>query len=318
MQAWIEKRFYLVNLLVVGLSSGLVGLTVTNYAASKLLDQKPPRRPARPALADGSAGSKKAEEAEIRASQYDVIRRNLFCSYCVPAKPSAEPSDNGAEAAAPTVNMDDAELLATLIAKDDDRWSLATIRFKSSQRTRVVAMGSKLDDAEIVKVEARRVTFQKGAQTGYIDLLPGAAKSVPTPLSHPPAPGKSPGPPGATGFQAALEKGVRMIGPNKYEIDRSLVNEFIANANVASTDAAIFPHTRDGKPDGYRLGRVRPGGIFARLGLRSGDVVNSINNVDISSPDKLLGLYTQLPGSNHMTIGVTRYGKPVSIDYSIK
>jgi general secretion pathway protein C len=233
----------------------------------------------------------------------------------VPAPPSVAAVDKGAEEK-PTVNMDDAELLATLIAKGDDRWSLATIRFKSNQMTRIVAMGSTLDDAEIVKVEEKRVTFKKGSQTGYIELIPGAAKRPAAP-AQPPPPGKPPAPSG-NAWQDALNRGVRMLGPNKYEIDRSLVNEFIANANVASQDAAIFPHTRDGKADGYRLGRVRPGGIFARLGLRSGDVVNSINNISISSPDKLLNLYTQLPGANHMTIGITRYGKPESIDYSIK
>lgn len=315
MQAWLQKNFYVVNLLVIGLASGLVGAAIATYAGYKLLDDKGPRV-MRGGQRDPLAAAKKPARAEIRASLFDVTRRNVFCSYCVPVQPSAAVADKGEEK--PSINMDDAELLATLIAKGDDRWSLATIRFKSNQSTRIVAMGSTLEDAEIIKVEERRVTFKKGAQTGYIDLIPGAeGAKKPTPPVPSPMAGT---PPAATGnkWQDALNRGVRMLGPNKYEIDRSLVNEFIANANVASQDAAIFPHTRDGKADGYRLGRVRPGGIFARLGLRSGDVVNSINNVSISSPDKLLNLYTQLPGANHMTIGITRYGKPESIDYSIK
>lgn len=314
MQVWLQKHFYVVNLLVVGLVSGLVGTAIAIYAGSLLMDDKG----VRPPLAgqrDPLGAAKKTGRTELRPIPYEITRRNMFCSYCVPAPPSVAAADNGAEDK-PTVNMDDAELLATLIAKDDDRWSLATIRFKSNQVTRIVAMGSTLDDAEIVKVEEKRVTFKKGAQTGYIELIPGAAKRPAAPAQPTPR-GKPPAPTG-NAWQDALNRGVRMLGPNKYEIDRSLVNEFIANANVASQDAAIFPHTRDGKADGYRLGRVRPGGIFARLGLRSGDVVNSINNISISSPDKLLNLYTQLPGANHMTIGITRYGKPESIDYSIK
>lgn len=314
MQAWIQKHFYVVNLLVIGLSSVLTGLAITSYIGSKLVDDSDSGRQ-RAGQREPLAATKKADKAAIRASQYDVTSRNVFCSYCVPAPPEAT-ADKGTEEK-PSINMEDAELLATLIAKNDDRWSLATIRFKSNQMTRIVAMGSMLDDAEIVKVEEKRVTFKKGTQTGYIELFPGAggAKKAATPPTPP-----SPAAPQKTGnaWQDALNRGVRMLGPNKYEIDRSLVNEFIANANVASRDAAIFPHTRDGKADGYRLGRVRPGGIFARLGLRSGDVVNSINNIGIGSPDKLLNLYTQLPSANHMTIGITRYGKPESIDYSIK
>ncbi len=319
MQAWIEKRFYLVNLLVIGLTSGLVGLVATGYAESLLVDQQAKARPKkrRPGLRRGvAATTAKSKGPTLRSNQYDVTRRNVFCSYCKAVKPAAATKTDEGKA---TLNMDDAELLATLVAVNDDKWSFATIRFKSSGQTRVVAKGSKIEDAEITKVEEKRVTFQKGEQKGVIELLPnGKSKKIrtPTPKRRPHHRGR----PGSarSKWRNAVNEGVKKIGTNKYQIDRSLVNQFIANANVASRDAAIYPHSKGGKADGYRLGRVRPAGIFAKLGLRSGDVVNTINNVPITSPDKLLSLYTKLPSANHMTIGITRYGKPVSIDYSIK
>lgn len=314
MQAWIEKHFYLVNLLVIGLTATLSASVLTTYVESKLVGQEgqPPRRSRFSGRVAPAA--RKPKTPALRSSLYDVTRRNIFCSYCKAVKPSG-PVKPGDEA--PTLKLDDAELLATLMAPKDDRWSLATIRLKDG-RTRVVAKGSKLGGAEIVKVESKRVTFRKGKETGVIELVPGADKpsSAARPVS-PRRPGKRPRNPREK-WRATVSRSVRKVGPNKYEIDRSLVNEFIANANVASRDAAIYPHARNGKADGYRLGRVRPGGIFAKLGLRSGDVVNTINNIPITSPDKLLSLYTKLPTASHMTIGISRYNKPLSIDYAIK
>jgi len=318
MQAWIEKHFYLVNLLVIGATSVLAASVLATYVETKLVDQEgKSRRRARAPVGVPRAAkpARKQKSPSIRASMYDVTRRNIFCSYCKPVKPSgpAKPGD-----AAPTLKLDDAELLATLIAPKDDRWSLATIRLQDG-RTRVVAKGSKLGDAEIVKVESKRVTFRKGKDTGVIELVPGEKKPATVaarPAAYRPR-GRHPRSP-RDKWRETVSRSVRKVGPNKYEIDRSLVNEFIANANVASRDAAIYPHATKGKPDGYRLGRVRPGGIFAKLGLRSGDVVNTINNIPITSPDKLLSLYTKLPTASHMTIGISRYGKPQSIDYSIK
>jgi type II secretion system protein C len=323
MQAWIEKHFYLVNLAVIGLTSGLVGLVVTNYASSELVAEqhkvrKAPKRPGRLRRAMARK-AKKSKKETLRKSQRDVTRRNVFCSYCKPEKPTKVSDKGEGDDKESTLSMDDAELLATLVTEGDDDWCFATIRFKSSGQTRVVAKGSKIEDAEITRVEAKRVTFQKGEQTGTIELLPnGKSKKVkkPRPSARRRKRRGRKGP--RSKWRKAVSQGVKKVGKNKYEIDRSLVQQFIANANVASKDAKIYPHSKNGKADGYRLGRVRPRGIFAKLGLRSGDVVNSINNVPITSPDKLLTLYTKLPTANHMTIGITRHGKPVSIDYSIK
>jgi general secretion pathway protein C len=309
---FLEKHFYVVNFTVLGLGALLVGLTTTNLIERELIgadDGKP--RSARPVVAP----AKKPAAPELRKSPTEVADRNMFCSSCKPAPP---PSADTKEPEKPSASMDDAELLATLVAEDDDQWSMAAIRWKSTQETRFVAKGTQISDVEITQVEASRVHFTKGGAAGVLELIPNGKSAVapkpPTPRPNPP-----PGAPGGDKWQNTITQGIRQLGPNKYEIDRSVVNEFISNAAVAGRDAAIFPHSgKDGKQDGFRLGRVMPSGIFARLGLRTGDVIGSINNTALSSPDKILELYTQLPSAAHMTIGITRYGKPQTIDYSIK
>jgi general secretion pathway protein C len=307
-QAFLEKNFYVVNFTVLGVGALLCGITTANLVDRYLVGSEDAKPKQRPAI---TAATKKPTQPELRKSPTEVAERNVFCSSCKPAPPPG-PADREPEK--PSASMDDAELLATLVAEKDDTWSMAAIRWKNTTATRFVAKGTKFDDVEIVLVESARVHFKKSGQAGVLELIPnGKSATVPKTATPPP-----PGPPGDP-WQKSIASGIRQTGPNKYEIDRSVVNEFVSNAAMAGKDAAIFPHTgKDGKPDGFRLGRVMPSGVFARLGLRTGDVINAINNTQITSPDKVLELYTQLPGASHMTIGVSRYGKPTTLDYTIK
>jgi hypothetical protein len=314
MQAFLEKHFYLVNLAVVGLGAVLAGLVVTSLIEYALIGDGVSKRRKAPRRGRHLAKTKKPSQAALRKSMFDITRRNIFCSYCVPAQ--IHDNDPGSTSKS-TVNLDDAELLATQVAVNDDKWSIATIRFKKTMRMRLVAKGTKIDAYEITKVEAKRVSFKRGKETGYLELFPDAGKQVaPEPAAKKPG-RKRPGG-HKNKWRDAVKRGVRKLGPNKYEIDRSLVQSFISNMAMAGRDAAIYPHTKNGKPDGFRLGRVRPGGIFAKLGMRSGDVLNSVNNMSVTSLDKALEMFTKLQGANHMTVGLTRYGKPRTLDYTIK
>jgi type II secretory pathway component PulC len=313
MQAFLEKHFYLVNLVVIGLGAVLSGLVATSLIEYALVGDSSAKRRKRPLAGRGLGKERKPSKLAMRTSMFDVTRRNIFCSYCKPSK-AVDAAGGGKK---PSVSMDDAELLATQVAVNDDKWSIATIRFKKTSRMRLVAKGTKIDEYEITKVESKRVTFKRGKEIGYLDLFPDAGKE-PNPAVGKPPPGrhKPRGP--RDSWRQAVNQGVRKVGPNKYEIDRSLVQQFISNTAMAGRDAAIYPHTKNGKPDGFRLGRVRPGGIFAKLGMRSGDVLNSVNNMSITTLDKALEMFTKLQGANHMTIGLTRYGRPQSLDYTIK
>ncbi len=313
MQAFLEKHFYLVNLAVLGLSAVLTGLVVTSLVEYALIGDGVSKRRKAPRRGRHLAKTKKPSQMALRKSMFDVTRRNIFCSYCKPSK--IVDSATGAKTKS-NVNLDDAELLATQVAVDDDKWSIATIRFKKTMRMRLVAKGTKIDEYEITKVEAKRVSFKRGKETGYLELFPDAGKQAsPEPKAKKPGK-KKPG--RKNKWRDAVKQGVRKLGPNKYEIDRSLIQSFISNMAMAGRDAAIYPHTKNGKPDGFRLGRVRPGGIFAKLGMRSGDVLNSVNNMSITSLDKALEMFTKLQGANHMTVGLTRYGRPRTLDYTIK
>ena len=75
---------------------------------------------------------------------------------------------------------------------------------------------------------------------------------------------------------------------------------------------------RDGRPRGFALRRVRGDSVHALIGLQSGDVINAINGHVVKTPEQLLAVYTGLASARHLTIGLTRRGKTLAHDYTIR
>jgi C-terminal processing protease CtpA/Prc len=107
--------------------------------------------------------------------------------------------------------------------------------------------------------------------------------------------------------------GIRKTGPNRYDVDTAFVNRFVSNAAEAGRGARILPHVKNGKAVGFRLEAIQKDSVYFLLGLKNGDVVKSINKVDLTSPDKALDLFIKLKGAKKFTIEILRKGKPVQI-----
>jgi general secretion pathway protein C len=168
-------------------------------------------------------------------------------------------------------------------------------------------------DAELTRVEMRRVEFRREGRLEYLDLFGEGGES------KRPAPRKSSKKRRRRRKHAdKYDKGIKKIGKHKYEIERKLVNEFLSNAAMAGRGAKIIPNMKNGKSNGFRLYAIRPYSIFSKLGIRNGDVIHAINNQDITSPDKALELYTKLRGASHLTVSITRRNKPVTLHYTIR
>ena len=57
---------------------------------------------------------------------------------------------------------------------------------------------------------------------------------------------------------------------------------------------------------------------LAAIGIRSGDVIKSINGKAIDSPNKALSLFEQLKGSSAINLEIERRGQPKQLNYGIK
>ncbi|MEO7095058.1 MAG: PDZ domain-containing protein, partial [Polyangiales bacterium] len=65
--------------------------------------------------------------------------------------------------------------------------------------------------------------------------------------------------------------------------------------------------------DGARLDSVAPNSVFAKAGLRAGDIVTAVDNAPIKSIDDAAELYVRAPQTRAANIQLIRAGKPMTL-----
>jgi general secretion pathway protein C len=146
------------------------------------------------------------------------------------------------------------------------------------------------------------------ALAGVGPQLPWVARTV----AHPPVVCRAEG----EGLSAAAV--ILRTGETSYEIPRGTLEATLGNANLLSRSARIVPEVRDGKGAGLRLYRVRPEGPLGVVGMQNGDVITSINGLELTSPEQALAAYAQLRAASHLSVGLERNGRKVTLDYAIR
>ena len=66
---------------------------------------------------------------------------------------------------------------------------------------------------------------------------------------------------------------------------------------------------------------AQPGSVYEKLGVRTGDVIRSVNGQPINNMDEVMKLYQQLGGIDRVgsvAIEVTRGGRTESLQYNIE
>lgn len=82
---------------------------------------------------------------------------------------------------------------------------------------------------------------------------------------------------------------------------------------------AALSHAAAARPSAhYNLYAIRPSSVFGKLGLTNGDTIARINNVDLTSADQALEIYTKLRETRSLTVEIMRRGATLTLTCTIK
>jgi len=196
-----------------------------------------------------------------------------------------------------------AELMLLGTATGSYRETFALVRNSAKQEERVFRLGDMVFDA------GRLVEVRK--EQAFI-LVNGKKVELLTPLTPPAA---------VSGGQVAPAPsggGVTSSGAGSYVIDQRALNAALDNIGQAMSDARLLPSQKDGKVEGFRASEVKPGGVFAMVGIKNGDVLLRLNDFPVDSPDKALQSFIALKGQNRLKLDMIRDGQPVTFNYDIR
>ncbi len=113
-------------------------------------------------------------------------------------------------------------------------------------------------------------------------------------------------------------EGINKVSDNEYRISRDELDHALSNLDQLATKARMVPHFKGGKTVGFRIYAIKPGSLFSKIGLKNGDIIRRINGMELNSAEKALEIYTKLKDSEHISIDITRRGKPTTIEYFIQ
>jgi general secretion pathway protein C len=314
MEAYIRQYFWVVGVLVVALCAVFTAKGVNHFIEAKYL---PDRKESRPMPRVSAASLAKASRSKVGTA---LVDRNMFCSDCLPPVAAEGPGGPVVDSNAPPETTLPLRLLATNVSTVEES-SFASVQNTSNSRQGAYWTGDEIPEAgEIVRIRGKYVDFTnaKARRVERISLLaaaPAAKAPVTTAASRTPAK-QGTGP--QADLMAAIESGVRKTGENSWEIDRSVVDKVLANPAAVGRGARIVPSIKNGKPNGFKLYAIRPSSVYSKIGLMNGDTLHAVNGFELSTPDKALEVYTKVREASSLQVTVTRRGKPVDLNYSIK
>jgi len=97
--------------------------------------------------------------------------------------------------------------------------------------------------------------------------------------------------------------------PRTGMLGSSGVPDAMKNMDQVLGNARVVPYYRGGQPYGFRVSDVQEGAKIYQLGVRSGDIIKSINGIPIRSPQDALNAYQELGKNSSVDLELERQGQ---------
>ncbi len=246
----------------------------------------------------------------------DICRRNVFDSTQRPCggteEPPPPPDDTGETALCST----DADLVGTLAYTQGDQ-GLAFVRVGG--RTEFAETGQTIEGLGQVQEIGWRsilVEMESGGRC-VLDLYVDGATQVANARTGGGASSSTEPPRGQGSSLRALSESIEVVSASERRVPWSAIEVLMGNPRDLRRLARFRPHMDGGQMRGFRLYRIRDGSPLHRLGFESGDVVNEVNGIEMTSIDRPIQAYTSLGSERSFTINFTRDGRRRSMSINV-
>ncbi len=104
-------------------------------------------------------------------------------------------------------------------------------------------------------------------------------------------------------------------------ISHKRVEELLEHQSELMRSARLLPVLSMGNVIGIRIfglsNRFTPGAVFTRLGFENGDVVQTVNGMDIVQPDRALEAYSRLRSVDDLAFGLLRNDRAMRLQIAL-
>lgn len=241
--------------------------------------------------------------------------RNIFNANPKPPEPETPEPVAVAEPGPVVPAMPTTPLAITLIGTAVVEGGRSFALIENRSELRLVREQDEVDvGAVLVAVLPDRIKVERGGTIQEFLLHPPEDASAPARSARTRAIARpAPSPPPDTSSDT-----IRMVGDNSWLIDKGEIEQASSNMNQLMTQIRVVPNFTDGQPDGFKVFAIRPGSLFAKIGLQNGDVVKRINGLDIQGPEEAFEAYQRLKDETNIQIDLSRRGENATFTYEIR
>ena len=308
----LKKYVWVLNLLLLTGLAYLAALTVNQKLQGVVSS---PGAIASQKLDQGNPGRHRDTSVRRPRSYYNLIlTRNIFgiTNLSDATAPAGGGAGAGGQEALPDSNLD-IVLLGTII--NPDAPSVAIIKNPGNNKVQGYTSGEQIriidtERVSLVEVMGCKAVIQrqKGQETIKCkNIGEEVASSRPVAASS----NRTVQPAGKDTEQT--EEGINKISDNEYEISRELLEDVLSDPTNIVQQARVIP-----QQDGLRFFGIRSNSIFWKIGIKNGDTLHRINNVELSDVERALGIFEELRSQSSFSIDFTRAGKQYSYQYVVK
>jgi general secretion pathway protein C len=230
-----------------------------------------------------------------------------------PRRSSLDPQDPAQRAAVCDTKL---RLIATLHDAHRPENSRAVLGLPMPRSATLYRSGAQVDDFRLVEVHPRGVRLRRHDSSCWLRITPadrgGASASARPSKARKRARAKAE-------FSAhELDSGVEKLGPTSFRVDRVLLKQALERARGIARATRVRYVEHQSRPSGVRLRRIAKDGLLARLGLKRGDTVRTLNGLELTNPSGMLSARVALPTARAVSVVIERDGRPITLEYQIR
>ncbi len=288
------KHRWLYNLLVIGL--------VTYFGVSAALNLWRTRLEValEPSTTEVKASIKKPTEVPPLESYNAITERNLFGTS--EEEVSSTPEEDSLEGIPLAKDSKGFKLVGTVVGEKAEE-NRAFIQTRRSRKQETYREGDRVDGALIRRILRNNVIINTGQQDEVLTMeLKEDSRASPSqkqPVRR--RPGRS----------AAR-------GGGTIRLEREEIESSVTDLNQLMQQVKVRPYMEGKEPAGFVVSNIKPGSLFAKMGLRNGDIIKGVNDEAITSPDQAIELYESLVEGGEIALEIKRGRRNRELRYEVE
>lgn len=295
----VKHLRYVVYFILVSLAAYFLSTLFLFYTKLKLVDRS----------SAGQGPTTLAVEKPLTRPPLDHFRRiwerNLF-AVTVDEEKTVAPQNLLSKIDELSLTSLNCTLMGTIIEEDGESWAI--IQDNQTKNQGRYSIGSLVSGAKVVMILRNKVVLNIDGRDELlvmgIEKLRSSAPDVDRI-----EPRRQASTPSRTALRAETTTNT---------ISRTLLQDNINNMAQMMSKVRVMPYMKDGKPEGFRVSQIRDDSIFKSMGFQNGDVIRSINGLDILSADDMMKAYNALRDSSSFSVTILRNNQSRTLNLRVR